>query len=316
MKQCDAAKHFGVTAYSVNKWVKKYGQGGERLLKARKQGRPKGSSRLENWQAAVIVRTLMDRMPDQMKLPFMLWTREAVQMLIEQKTGVCYGLQHIGRLLRGWGFTPQKPVRKAWEQDPKAVEHWLREAYPAIRRRAKAEKAEIHWGDEMSMRSDHQAGRSWSLKGVTPAVEGTGKRFSCHMISTVTNRGTLRFMMFRERFTGPLFIRFLRRLLRSIDQKVFLILDSHPVHRSSKVKKWVAERSEHIELFFLPSYSPELNPDEYLNNDVKSNAVGRQRAATPDELQENVRSYLRSTQRQPKLVQKYFRALPVRYAMT
>lgn len=314
MTQTEAAKRFGVTRGTVNLWVNRFHREGERSLKARKQGRPKGGGNLLGLQAAQIVRTITDKTPEQIKMPFLLWTREAVQMLIEQKTGVRYSLQHVGRLLRRWGFTPQKPVRKAWEQDAKAVEYWISEEYPKIRSKARKQGAEIHWGDEMSMRSDHQAGRSWGRKGQTPVIPGTGKRFTSHMVSTITNRGTLRFMVFHGRFTGTLFIHFLSRLIKTSNRKVFLIVDRHPVHRAKKVEKWLEKRKEHIEIFFLPSYSPEPNPDEFLNNDVKANAVGRRRAASQDELEGNVRSYLRSTQRQPEIVKKYFHAPSVKYA--
>jgi len=315
MTQTDAALRFGVSRVSVVGWMKRYREGGRRSLAARKRGRTKGHGRLKGWQAAAIVRTITDRTPDQLKLDFSLWTREAVRDLIEQKYGVRVSLMSVGRWLRRWGFTPQKPVRRAWEQDRKAVEYWIKTEYPRIRRKAKADKAEIHWGDEMGMRSDHQAGRSYSPRGKTPAIPGTGNRFGCSMISTITNRGTLRFSVFQGRFTGPVFIRFLDRLLKSAGRKVYLIVDGHPVHKSAKVKKWLAAHPDEIRLFFLPAYSPDLNPDEMLNNDVKANAVGRRRASTREDLMASVRGYLRSTQKRPDVVQNYFHAESVRYAL-
>jgi len=166
----------------------------------------------------------------------------------------------------------------------------------------------------MGLRSDHVAGRSWGLKGKTPVVEATGKRFGCNMISAITNRGRLNFMVFQGRFTGPVFLRFLRRLVRQSDQKVFLIVDGHPVHRARKVKAWLEQNSEDIELFYLPSYSPHLNPDEILNQDIKTNAVGRNRASNLPELMTNVRRFLRSRQRRPHVVRRYFLERHVRYA--
>ena len=167
---------------------------------------------------------------------------------------------------------------------------------------------------EMGLRSDHQTGRSYGRKGRTPVIAGSGQRFSCNMISTVTNRGTLRFMVFRKRFTAPLFIEFLRRLLRSSKRKIHLILDRHPVHKSAKVRRWLQGQQEQLAVHFLPSYSPQLNPDEMLNNDVKSNAVGRRRPADGEERMTDVREYLRSTQRQPEIVCSYFNAKHVQYA--
>lgn len=306
---------FGVTRQTVTLWVKAYEEGGEKALESRPRGRPRGAgSRLEPWQKAQVAKALRDKMPDQLKLPFYLWTREAVVALVERRFGIRISKWTAGRYLKRWGFTPQKPIRRAYERKEEAVERWLNEEYPAIRERARRERARIYWGDEMGLRSDHVAGRSWSQKGETPVVDATGKRFGCNMISAITNRGHLNFMVFKKRFTAKVFLDFLRRLTRQVEQKVFLIVDGHPVHRARKVKDWVAENTEHIELFYLPGYSPHLNPDEVLNQDVKSNAVGRNRARSLSELMSNVRSFLRSRQRRPSLVQRYFLERHVRYA--
>jgi len=315
MSQTEAARRFGVARGTVAGWMKRFREGGKRALARRKQGRPKGSRKLKGWQAAVIVRAITDRTPDQLKMPFVLWTREAVGQLIVEKFQVRVSLMTVGRWLKHWGFTPQKPLRRAWEQNRQAVERWLKKEYPQIRRQAKREGAEIHWGDEMGMRSDHQTGRSYGRKGQTPVIGGTGQRFGCSVISTVTNRGTLRFMVFHGRFCAKMFIAFLRRLIRSTDRRVYLIVDRHPVHKAAKIQKWLAKRHKDIRLFLLPSYSPELNPDEMLNNDVKANAVGRQRPANRQEMMADVRGYLRSTQKQPEVVKRYFEAPSVRYAM-
>ena len=164
------------------------------------------------------------------------------------------------------------------------------------------------------MRSDHQVGRSYGRKGKTPTISGTGRRFGCNMISALTNQGQLAFMVYPERFTTQVFLEFLRRLVRHADRKVFLVVDGHSVHRARKVQAWVARRPQQIEMFFLPGYSPQLNPDELLNNDVKSNAVGRRRPANQEELMSGVRSYVRSRQRQPHIVRRYFKHQDVRYA--
>lgn len=314
MSKVEAARTFGVHRGTVQRWMKEWHEGGKRALKKKKQGRPKGK-RINDKQAKMISRLIADRTPDQLKLPFMLWTRQAVRELVEDRAGIAVSLSTIGRWLKEWGFTPQKPVRKAFEQDPDAVRRWLKNEYPAIKKAAKKEGAQIHWGDEMAMRSDHQTGTSYGLKGRTPVIVGTGKRFSCFMVSTVTNRGTLRFMVFKVRFTADVFIKFLRRLVKSSKRKVFLIIDGHPVHKSGKVKKWAAKQKDKIRIFYLPSYSPELNPDEFLNQDVKSNAVGRRRADSQQDLMADVRGYLRSTQKQADIVRSYFHAPSVQYAM-
>ena len=311
--QGEVAAIFGVTRQTVNAWMRQYGEGGEKALKAKRRGRPKGGS-LEPWQAAQTARSVMDRKPEQMRLPFCLWTREAVGALIEKRYGIRLSIWTVGRYLAKWGFTPQKPVRRAFEQNPEAVQKWLQEDYPKIRTRAKREKAEIYWGDEMGLRSDHAVGRSYGKKGRTPVVLGTGQRFGCNMISALTNRGRLYFMVFKERFRVDLFLDFLKRLVRQVKKKLFLIVDGHPVHRARKINNWLKKNDRRIRMFFLPSYSPELNPDEMLNQDVKSNSVGRRRARTQPELISNVRGYLRGRQRQPHIVRKYFNEEHVRYA--
>jgi len=257
---------------------------------------------------------ITDRCPDQLKLPYALWTREAVQVFIRRRYGIDVSVWTVGRYLKRWGLTPQKPLRRAFEQDPETVQRWLQEEYPKIATAAKRENAQIHWGDEMGLRSDHQTGTTYGRRGQTPVIPGTGQRFRCNMISTITNRGQLAFMVFRERFTAPVFVRFLRRLVRHATQKVYLIVDGHPVHRSRLVKRWLAEHADVIRMFRLPPYSPDLNPDELLNQDVKSNALGRQRPGDLPELMGMVRTYLRSTQKRPDIVCSYFREDHVRYA--
>jgi transposase len=313
MSQVQAVRVFGAGRTSIHHWVKAYRQGGLAALRARKRG-PKPRSRLAGHQAATLVRMIEDRCPDQLHLPFALWTREAVRQLIARRCGLHVSVWTVGRYLRHWGFTPQKPLRRAYEQDPAAVRHWLETEYPAIRRQAKAEKAEIHWGDEMGMRSDHQVGTSYGRRGRTPTIPGTGQRFGCNMISAITNRGRLVFMIFKCRFTGPVFLTFLKRLVRQLGRKAFLIVDGHPVHRAAAVKRWAAEHARQLRLFYLPGYSPKLNPDELLNQDVKSNAVGRLRPQNREELVSTVRSYLHSTQKRPDIVQSYFLQEDVRYA--
>ena len=313
MTQSEAGRVFGVSRQSINTWLKRFGERGLRGLRSRKRGRPR-QSRLTPVQAATTVRVITRGCPDQLGLPFALWTRESVGAYLRRRFGVVVSVWTVGRYLQDWGFTPQKPVRRAYEQDPEAVERWLEREYPAIRRGAKRESAEIQWGDEMGMRSDHQAGRSWGRRGQTPVVFGTGQRFRCNMISTITNRGHLRFMVFRQRFTADVFLGFLGRLLRQTGRKVYLIVDSHPVHKAGRVRKWLRRHQESIRMFFLPAYSPELNPDELLNQDVKANAFSRSRPHNLGEMESSARSHLRRTQRRPQVVRNYFREEHVQYA--
>ena len=316
LSQTEGARVFAVARGTVSRWMGLVKRAGRRALKARRRGRPP-VSRLAPHQAATTVRMILRGCPDQLSLPFALWTREAVQQLLLRKFDVQVSVWTVGRYLRAWGLTPQKPVRCAYEQDPAAVRKWLEEEYPAIRAQARRWKAQIHWLDEMGLRSDHQAGRSYGRRGQTPVVFGTGQRFRCNMISSITNRGRLSFMIFRQRFTARVFLNFLNRLLRQTRKtrrKRFLIVDGHPVHKSRSVRRWLAEHAEQIRIFCLPSYSPELNPDELLNQDVKTNALGRVRPVNVQEMMGNVRSYLRITQARPKLVKRYFRERHVQYA--
>jgi transposase len=313
MTKSAAARAFGVSRTSIDAWLQKVTLGNITSLRSKKRGRPP-QPRLPSHQAATIVRQITDRTPDQLKLPFALWTREAVRDLIERRTGLAVSVRTAGRYLKRWGFTPQKPLRRAYERDPAAVERWKREEYPEIAQQAKAENAEIHWGDQLGARSDHQAGRSYGRRGVTPVIPGTGQRFRANMMSSITNRGHLCFLVFDGSFNAEVFIRFCRRLLRQRRRRIFLIVDGHPVHRSSAVRNWLQANRRRIRMFFLPGYSPELNPDEYLNNDVKANAIGRQRPVDKPELIANLEAYLRDTQRRPKIVKSYFQAEPVQYA--
>lgn len=309
------AELLGVSRYAVNCWVAKYQQGGKPAVSKKKRGRRSQDMKLlQPYQCAIIVNLITDRCPDQLKLPFMLWTRDAVGMLIEQRFGIKMAVRSVGNYLRRWGFTPQKPLKRAYERQDKAVKIWLEETYPKIASRAKSEAAEIHWGDEAGFRSDHQTGTSFSPRGKTPVIKSTGKRFRVNMISTVTNKGTLRFMLFEESFTADVFLRFLKRLVNGSETKIFLILDNIRVHHAKVLKPWLEENKAKIELFYLPSYSPELNPDELLNQDVKSNAVGRKRARNLTDMKRNIMHYLFGTQKSPELVQSYFQKSEVAYA--
>jgi transposase len=313
-KQIEVAAFFGVKREVVCRWIKIYKEGGYNALKAKPKGRPQNSSRLKPWQAATIVKTITEKTPDQVKFPFMLWTRDCVAELIEKKYGIHMSRWTVGRLLKKWGLTPQKPQKKSYFQDSEKVKSWLEENYPALVNKAKKEKGEIQWLDEMGARSDDQTGRTYSKKGQTPVVKVSGVRFSCNFIKSITNLGKLRFMSYTEKFTSDVFIIFLKRLVKDTDKKIFLVLDSHPVHKSKKVSQWVLKNKESLELHFLPPYSPDLNPAEYLNQDVKANSLRRMRAKNLTELKNNISNYLRKKQKCPEKIKRFFQAEKVRYA--
>jgi transposase len=313
LKHVAVARLFGITRQTVDAWVRRYRKRGMRALRAVRRGRPLGTQ-LTAQQGRRLKRLIVGRYPEQLRLRCCLWTRDAVRELIRRRHGLKLSVWTVGRYLQAWGFTPQKPKRRAYEQNPEAVQRWLATDYPAIQRQAKREKAEIHWLDQMGMRSDHQTGRSYGLKGHTPVIPGTGKRFRCNLISAVTNRGALRFMIYRRKFQAPVMIDFLRRLMRDRARPIYVIADRHPVHCSAAVRAWLRKQAGRIRFYQLPSYSPELNPDEMLNNDVKSNALGRKRPKDEKEMIRGARSYLRKRQRHPEVVRRYFHEESVRYA--
>lgn len=314
--QEEVAENFGVTRQAVGKWMAIHHEGGIAALR-KKSRRPKSvddGGGIKGWQCSSIVRTIMRKTPDQLQFPYMLWTREAIALLIWKRFKIKLSKWTVGRLLKKWEMSPQKPVKKAYEQQPEVVKKWIDEEYPKIARKALKNMAEIHWGDEMGVRSDDQIGRTYGKIGHTPIVKTPGRRFSCQMISTVTNRGTSRFMIFDGKFNADVLIYFLKRLIKSVKRKIFLILDGHPVHKAKKLKVWIAKNQEMMELFTLPAYSPELNPDELLNQDVKTNAVRKKRASNKEELKKNLLGYLRGRQKRPELVKRYFHHKHVRYA--
>jgi transposase len=316
MTQAQAARVFRVHHNAVNRWIKRYRQGGWDGLAERRRGRRPGEqAALSERQQQEVIALVRDATPDQLGLPEFLWTREAVAELITQRYGVWLARTTVGRYLRGWGFSPQKPQHRALEQNPAAVRRWLAETYPAIRAQARREGGVVLWLDEMGVRSDAAAGRSWAPIGQTPVVKRTGKRFRVNMLSAISNAGMLRFRLFVGSFNGPVFIDFLGRLLRDCGgRRVHLIVDGHPVHHAKLVGAWVGRHADRIELHFLPGYSPELNPVELLNHDVKANAAGRRRPRSAGELRDELQGYLRRRQRQPEVLVRFFDHPTTRYA--
>jgi len=312
MSKAEAARVFGVSRTSVHSWLNLYQQNGEEGLVPKRPGRPKCGGRLAGWQAATIVNLIKDHCPEQLKMPFALWTREAVRDLIQMRLGIGYSLGMVGRLLARWGFTPQKPVTRAYERNDDRIRNWLKCEYPALRKRAKRENAEIYWEDETGLRSDHLVGRSYSPRGHTPVIRNTGNRFGCNIISAVNNLGKMRFRVFKGSFTQM--IDFLERLIRDAKRKVIVIADGHPAHRGRRLQRWLQEHASQCELVLLPSYAPELNPDELLNQDLKSNVFSSGRPRTRDELVKQTRSYLGATQKRPDIVRAYFQEAHVNYA--
>ena len=316
MTQAEAARVFRVHPNAVNRWIRRYREGGFPGLAEQRRGRRPGEQpALAVSQQQEVIALVRDSTPDQLGLAGFLWTRDAVAELIGQRYGLWLARTTVGGYLRGWGFSPQRPQHRALEQNPVAVARWLATEFPAIRARARREGGVVLWLDEMGVGSDAATGRSWAPIGKTPVIKRTGKRFRVNMISAISNQGLLRFRLFVGSFTGAVFLDFLRRLLRDCEgRKVHLIVDGHPVHRAKLVSAWVGRHAERIELHFLPGYSPELNPVELLNHDVKANAAGRRRPRSAGELREELHGYLRRRQRQPQVLVRFFDHPTTRYA--
>ena len=305
----------GLSRTGVFDICKRHAASGSSALHDAAGGRKLGEQRLLSpAQEALVQKLIADKTPDQLKMPYALWSRAAVAELIEQRFGLKLKIRTMGMYLQRWGFTPQKPMRKAYEQSPAAVKKWLDEDYPALAQRARAEGAEIHWGDESGLRSDDVRGRSYAPRGETPVVRVPNKRHGLSIISTVTNKGQMRWRIFDGALNSTILIDFFKRLIKGQKKKVFLILDNLRVHHSKPVKHWLAQHAEYIEVFYLPSYSPELNPDEMANADLKQAVTKLAPARTKQQLVKATARHLRSVQRQPQRIKEYFEHDPVRYA--
>lgn len=310
-KKC--AELYGITLNGVQKIWRNYKEKGMRGILPKKRG-VQGGKKINGKQAAEVRELVKDKMPDQLKLPFGLWTREAVQQLILNRFGIELSRWQVGRYLKSWGYTPQKPISKAFEQDPARVKQWLDKEYPAIKKRAAKENATIYFEDEVGMRSDHQAGKSYAPKGKTPVIKKTGQRFSLNMISAISNKGHVEFMILDGTFNGGVFLEFLTQLVKYKQQKIFLVVDGHSAHKTRVIKAWLEENKQKIELFFLPPYSPELNAQEYVNQDLKTNVIGKKRPINKAQMKMNVEEFMNNRKNDRKKVQKYFHASHVQYA--
>ncbi len=296
-----------------------YEEGGYLALKPTPRGRISGEGRvLTAEQERIVRRMICDKRPEQLKLEFALWNRAAVMQLIEQEYGVKLTVRTTGDYLKRWGFTPQKPIKRAYEQRPEAVKTWIEQEYPAIEKRAKAEGGEIHWGDETALVNTDVRGRSYAPKGKTPvtmAVGGTRQKLS--MISTVTNQGKASWMIIDGAFNHEKLIEFFMALVadgKRVNKKIFLILDNLSVHHCKPVKAWLEEHKDEIEVFYLPSYSPELNPDERLNADLKHAIGSKVPARTKAKLHAAANEHMAFIEANPDRVKSYFQDPYVQYA--
>src|SRR3984957_6772466 len=293
--QSEAAAVVGASRQAVTQWRHRHaGSGDEGLLDGRRVSARKGWGLLTPVEAGRVRSWITDKCPEQLKLPYALWTAGVVRELIRRRLGKELGLSTVQLYLLRWGFTPQKPLSRATQRSDAAIQRWLAREYPKIARRAKREKALIYWGDETGVSNQDQIGRSYAPKGQTPVVRRTAKKLTTSMISAVNNRGLMRFMCFKGALNAGLFITFLSRLIKDAPGKIFLIVDNLRVHKAVKVSRWVAAHNDEIELLFLPPYAPEHNPDEYLNNDLKQQLKNLPRPDSHEELVQSTTAVLRS----------------------
>ncbi|MFA5183803.1 MAG: IS630 family transposase [Syntrophales bacterium] len=306
------ARILGVGVSTVFGWLAKYRAGGWDALRANRRGgrRPKLDAAQLKW----VYDTVTTKDPRQLRFSFALWTSRMVGEMIDRQFRIRLSKASVCRLLNQLGLTPQKPLWRAFQKDPDRVQKWLSEEYPMIKAEAKKRKAVIYFGDEAGVRSDHHAGTTWAVRGKTPIVQTTGARFGLNLISAVSPQGKMRFITVEGTVTAAVFVEFLKRLLYNADRPVFLIVDGHPAHRSKLVSKFVAATDGMLHLFFLPGYSPELNPDEQVWNDLKNNGLGRKVLAGPDKLRSEVLSHMRSLQKRPSRIRSFFMLPDTLYA--
>jgi len=313
--EADMAAVLGVSRDTVCRWWTAYTAGGIDALPHERSGRPLGSGRFLSDEQASRIRSLIDtNTPEQLGIHSALWTRRAVGELIRKEFNIDLAERTVGEYLRRWGYTPKKPQRHAQKQDPDEVAQWLEETYPAIEKQAAEEDAEIHWCDETGVAADHHPGTGYSPKGQPATMEVPGPHIRMNQISTITNEGSVRFMTYKGAMNDALFLVFLGRLLRTTTKKILLITDHLTAHEDDRVNEWVEAHQDRIQLFYLPKYSPEMNPVEYLNNDMKATVNADGLPDNKDTLRSRMQRFMRKLYHLPEHVMSYFLAPSVQYA--
>lgn len=316
-RHAEVARTMGVARCTVTRWVGGYRKLGEAFLRpgrrGRRAGEPRALSRQESLQVQGWIR---DKCPDQLKLPFALWTARSVRDLISRQFRKTLSIRTVQLYLKRWGMSPQKPVFRAKQRSNPAIQRWLEDEYPALKERAKREGASIQWSDETGVNNQDHVGRSYAPIGQKPVIRRTAKRFTTSMISSITNKGEMRFMLYEGALNVALFMKFLKRLIADSNQKIFLIVDNLKVHKANKLKAWlqIPDIKQQLEVFYLPAYAPELNPDELLNNDLKQQLNNKPRPNDNVQFLRSIRAVLRTIQAQPQRLCSYFNHPDVSYA--
>src|SRR5574344_1918442 len=314
----ETASILGLSKITTSRWYSKYKKDGEKALKVQKTGRPKKSGkRLSDEQESRIISMLIDTTPEQLKFKFALWTREAVKQLILRELDVDMPISTVGDYLAKWQFTSKKPIKRAYERKDSATKAWLEEIYPKIKKEAKKDNADIWWCDETACQNLANNLKGYAPIGTynKPVLEHTAKKFKINMISAITNTGKSMFSLYDESIKIDSFIEFCKKVIDSNSgKKVFLIVDNLRVHHAKIVKAWEEENKDKIKLFYLPAYSPDYNPDEYLNQDYKQSANKYELPTTQKELRNNTEKYMLSIQNNPQKVANFFKHPKVQYA--
>jgi transposase len=314
-RECDLAELLGIAPGTICRWWTAYQEGGLDAVPHARTGRPVGVGRSLSDEQAARVRAQIDtHTPGQLGIPAALWTRKAIRALILRETGVAMPARTVGEYLKRWGYTRKKPTRKAKKQDPEEVRAWLEETYPALEQRAKEEDAEILWGDETGVVADQARQKGYARRGEEAVLEVPDPHIRVSQISAISNEGKVRFMTYTKTMNGALFLTFLDLLVKSSRRKVFLIVDRLRAHATPAVTAWVAEHSDRIEVFYLPRRAPQLNPDEYLNNDLKAAVSDLGLPDNQDDLRGRVVSFMCGLFELPGRVMNYFLHSRVLYA--
>jgi transposase len=310
-----AAKLFGFSQNSMSKYMADYRRNGESSLVYQKRGvKPGTYSKLTDEQFNTIKKRITTKTPDEIGMNYTLWTSKVVCEYIQNTFQIKYADRSMRDIMKRLGFTSQKPITQAYKRNPEKIRIWLDKEYPEIKSLASQEGARIYWGDGMGINSADNRGRTYSLRGTTPAIKNAGSKFKCNIFAAISPQGFMNWMVFSDNFTSKHFINFLRRLNRQIKQKVFLILDNHKVHHSKHVQNYINRNKDKIRIFFLPPYCPELNPEELVNQDVKANANNFKPVRTAADLAINVRYYLTKVQFNQFKIRNFFKKLEVAYA--
>ncbi|HSR37013.1 MAG TPA: IS630 family transposase [Desulfurivibrionaceae bacterium] len=313
--EADVADLLGVSRETVSRWWAAYDAEGLDALPHERTGRPVGSGRtLSDQQARHIQHLIDNQSPDGVGIACPLWTRRAVRDLIRKEFGIGMPVRTVGEYLKRWGYTAKRPRRHARKQDPEEVRQWLEETYPAIAQRAEKEGAEIHWCDETGVAADEHPRYGYAREGHPAIMEVPDRHIRMNMISAISNEGTVRFMTYKGTLNAALFLVFLGRLLRTTTRKIFLIVDRLRAQEKDTVANWVKARKDRIEVFYLPRRAPELNPDEYLNNDLKGNVNEAGLPDSKEELRSRIQHFMRKLFHWPEHVMNYILHPCVQYA--